>query len=363
MAELLTSPLHDRHLALGATFAEFGGWSMPLQYASIVAEHKAVRTGVGIFDVSHLGKVVVAGPGGASFVNSCLTNDLGRIAPGQAQYTLCCADDGGVVDDLICYLVSTDEVFCVPNAANAADVAARLRSVAPEGIAVTDRHRDFAVLAVQGPKSAAVVSAVGLPTELDYMEFRDGRVGDSWVRVCRTGYTGEHGYELIVASPAAGELWDTVMDAGEPHQIAAAGLGARDTLRTEMGYALHGHELSLTITPVQAGVTWAVGWRKPAFWGADALRAEREAGPKRRLRALRSSGRAIPRDGMTVTDADGRGVGVVTSGTYSPTLRRGIALAIVEPEVAPGDQVTIDVRGRAEVFEVVILPFVPARVR
>ncbi len=363
MAEILTSPLHERHTALGAEFAEFGGWSMPLYYSSVVTEHKAVRSSVGLFDVSHLGKVVVAGPSAASFVNECFTNDLTRIGPGQAQYTLCCDANGGVVDDLICYLVSGDEVFCVPNAANTADVAARLVAVAPEGISVVDRHRDFAVLAVQGPESEAVVSALGLPGSLDYMEFRDAEVAGRCVRVCRTGYTGEHGYELIVSAADAGTIWDAVLAAGQPHEIVPAGLGARDTLRTEMGYALHGHELSSSITPVQAGVTWAVGWRKPTFWGAEALRLEREAGPSRRLRALESVGRAIPRDGMSVANESGQSVGIVTSGTFSPTLRRGIALALLNADVTPGDRVIIDVRGRAESFEVTTAPFVPSRVR
>lgn len=179
MAELINSPLHDRHVALNATLAEFGGWNMPLQYGSIVEEHRAVRNGVGLFDVSHLGKVVVQGSGAAAFVNSCLTNDLGRISPGQAQYTLCCDTAGGVVDDMICYLVSDDEVFCVPNAANAAEVAALLSEAAPEGVRVLDRHNDFAILAVQGPSSREVLEALSVPVDLDYMEFVDTEVGDA----------------------------------------------------------------------------------------------------------------------------------------------------------------------------------------
>ena len=196
---LRTGPLHDRHVALGATMGGFGGWSMPISYpGGSVAEHTAVRTAVGIFDVSHLGKASVTGPGAAAFVDRCLTADLGRIAPGQAQYTLCCADDGGVVDDLIAYLVSPDELLLVPNAANAATVAAMLRAAAPDGVDVVDRHEDLAVLAVQGPRAAEVLVTV-LPGAADlaglaYMAFADV----AGIRVCRTGYTGEHGYELLV---------------------------------------------------------------------------------------------------------------------------------------------------------------------
>src|SRR5690349_16300697 len=189
---LKQSPLHDRHEALGAKFAEFGGWSMPLEYAAgVVKEHTAVREAVGIFDVSHLGKAVVSGPGAADFVNSTLTNDLRRIGPGQAQYTLCCDEaTGGVVDDLIAYLYAEDRVFLIPNAANTAEVVRRLAAAAPEGVTVTDEHRDHVVLAVQGPRSAEVLAKMGLPTEHDYMSFELTRLGAAEVIVCRTGYTG-----------------------------------------------------------------------------------------------------------------------------------------------------------------------------
>ncbi|KQS59794.1 glycine cleavage system protein T [Geodermatophilus sp. Leaf369] len=369
----LTSPLHDRHLAAGAKLADFGGWSMPIEYAGggVISEHTAVREGVGLFDVSHLGTGTVRGPGAAAFVDSCLTNDLSRIGPGQAQYTLCCRPDGeehagGVVDDLIVYLHGPDDVLLVPNAANAAEVLARLAAAAPAGVTVTDRHTEVAVLALQGPRSAEVLAAVGLPGELDYMAFADtpGRDGDE-VTVCRTGYTGEHGYELLVAAERAGALWDALLAAGEPEQIRPCGLGSRDTLRTEMGYPLHGHELSVDISPVQARAGWAVGWKKDAFWGREALTAERTAGPVRQLWGLRAPGRGIPRPGMAVLDADGARVGEVTSGTFSPTLRAGIALALLDTaaEPTPGLELAVDVRGRTSPVEVVKPPFVPSHVR
>ncbi|MCP2260070.1 aminomethyltransferase [Streptoalloteichus tenebrarius] len=361
------SPLHAAHAALGATFAPFGGWEMPIQYADggVVAEHTAVREAVGVFDVSHLGKALVSGRGAAEFVNACLTNDLRRITPGQAQYTLCCTESGGVVDDLIAYLVGEDEVFLVPNAANTAEVCRRLAAAAPPGVAVTDLHTDHGVLAVQGPRSAEVLTALGLPADLDYMAFTDAEWSGRPVRVCRTGYTGEHGYELLPRWDDTPALWTALLAAAEDRGGRACGLGARDTLRTEMGYPLHGQDLSPEISPVQAGAGWAVGWKKPAFWGRDALVAERAEGPARRLRGLRALERGVPRPGMPVLDAGGRRIGVTTSGTFSPTLRTGVALALVDTSagVEPGAEALLDVRGRRLRCEVVKPPFVQAHVR
>lgn len=362
---LLQSPLHDRHAALGAKFAEFGGWSMPLEYPSgVVKEHTAVREAAGIFDVSHLGKATVAGPGAAAYVDATLSNDLGKITHGQAQYTLCCDDaTGGVVDDLIAYLHSDDRVLLVPNAANTAEVVRRLREQAPEGVTVTDHHRDYAVLAVQGPQSDEVLDRVGLPTGHDYMSFVEGEYAEAGVVVCRTGYTGERGYELIVRNEAAGELWDALLDAGDDLGMRACGLGARDTLRTEMGYPLHGQEISLDVTPNQARLGWAVGWKKPAFWGRDVLLAEKERGPERLLRGLVAVGRGIPRPGMTVSLTADVPLCTITSGTFSPTLRKGIGLALVPTMVAADAEVGVDIRGRREIFQLVKPPFVDPSVR
>ena len=289
---LLKSPLHERHVAAGAKFAAFSGWSMPVEYAGagVLAEHAAVRNAVGIFDVSHLGKAMVIGPGAADFVNRCVTADLGKIGPGQAQYTLICTPYGGVVDDMIAYLKSADEVFLIPNAANCTEVVALLDEAAPSGVTVTNQHRDYAVLAVQGTLSDEVVSAAGLPAGHDYMTFVGAQHHGAAVTVCRTGYTGERGYELVIPVNAAPAVWDAVLAAGEPYGLQPAGLGARDTLRTEMGYPLHGQDISPSITPVQARLGWAVGWKKESFFGADALRAEKQAGPQRLLRGLRATG-------------------------------------------------------------------------
>ncbi len=357
------SPLHDRHVALGARLAPFGGWSMPLEYPTgVVAEHTAVRTGVGLFDVSHLGKATVRGPGAAAHVNATLSNDLSRIGPGRAQYTLCCDEGGGVVDDLIVYLRSDEELLLVPNAANSAEVVRRLRDSAPPGVEVTDQHHEHAVLALQGPRCDEVLTGAGLLAGLGYMSFGEQDFRGTEVVVCRTGYTGERGYELVAPAAAAGELWDALLAAGAEHAITPCGLGARDTLRTEMGYPLHGQDVSLDVTPVQARLGWAVGWKKEAFWGREVLLAEREAGPRRRLVGLRATGRGIPRPGMAVS-SDAGPVGHVTSGTFSPTLRTGVGLALVAAEVEEGAQVGVDVRGRPEVFDVVRPPFVPSPVR
>ncbi|MGZ5400968.1 MAG: glycine cleavage system aminomethyltransferase GcvT, partial [Nocardioides sp.] len=252
--DVIQSPLHERHAALGAKFAEFGGWTMPLEYpAGTVAEHTAVRSTVGLFDVSHLGKALVTGTGAAAYVNETLSNDLGRIRPGKAQYTLCVDDEtGGIVDDLIAYHHDDEHVLLVPNAANTAEVVRRLRSEAPPGIEVLDHHRDYAVLALQGSRSDEVLAAVGLPAGHEYMSFVEADHDGAGVVVCRTGYTGERGYELIVANGAAEALWDRLVTAGEAYELRACGLGARDTLRTEMGYPLHGQDISLDTTPNEA---------------------------------------------------------------------------------------------------------------
>lgn len=365
MTDAKLSPLDERHRVLGAKMADFGGWDMPIEYpgGGVVREHTAVRERVGIFDVSHLGKATVTGEGAFDFVNSCLTNDLRKIGPGQAQYTLCCDESGGVVDDLIVYVKSETELFLIPNAANTAEVVRRLQDAAPEGITITNDHEAYAVLAVQGPKADEVVSALGLPVDHDYMSFDSAEWHGHPITVCRTGYTGERGYELVCRSEDALELWDAIVEAAAPFDGLPCGLGSRDTLRTEMGYPLHGQDLSLDISPVQARAGWAVGWKKDAFWGKDALTQEKADGPRRISRGLKLTGRGIPRAHCVVRDAEGNEIGEVTSGTFSPTLSQGIALALLAPEVADGDTVAVDVRGRMLEAVVTKPPFVQVQTR
>jgi aminomethyltransferase len=356
--------LYDRHVALGAKFAEFGGWEMPLEYAGVVKEHTAVREAVGVFDVSHLGKVVVRGPGAADYVNACLTNDLRKIEPGKAQYTLCCdPETGGIVDDLIAYLHNEERVFLVPNAANTPEVVRMLSAEAPAGIVIDDQHETHSILAVQGPRSDEVLEAIGFPEGHEYMSFVEADFDGTPVVVCRTGYTGERGYELVVPDEVVGPLWDAIFAAGEPFGIAPCGLGSRDTLRTEMGYPLHGQDITRDVTPNEARLGWAVGWKKDAFWGKAPLVAEKETGPKRLLRGIVANGRAIPRPGMRVLLVSDVPLGEVTSGTFSPTLKKGIGMALLASQVTDGAEVSVDVRGRREVFTVTKPPFVTPGVR
>ena len=364
-APLKQTPLHSRHVAAGAKTADFGGWDMPIEYDGVVAEHTAVRTAVGVFDVSHMGKLAVHGPGATAFLNSVLANDLDRIVDGQAQYSMLCNDEGGVIDDLIVYRWSDDGVFVIPNASNAASVVAALRAAAPTGIVIDDQHLTHGIIAVQGPRSTEVLSALGLPVDHDYMSMAMARFADAPVVVCRTGYTGEHGYELVAPNEVLGDLWDAVVAQASAQGGGAAGLGARDTLRTEMGYPLHGQDISPTITPVEALLGWAVGWDKPAFAGRDALVAQRAAGPARRLRGLLALDRGIPRPHMSVhaESLDGPVIGEVTSGTFSPTLKQGIGLALLDASIAVDDEVVVDVRGRASRFRVVKPPFVEPSTR
>jgi aminomethyltransferase len=359
------SPLNQKHLDLNAKMADFGGWMMPIEYpgSGVLAEHAAVRERVGIFDVSHLGKAAVTGDGALAFLNQCLTNDLTKIADGSAQYTLLCTPQGGVVDDLIAYRNSETDFFLVPNASNTTDVVAVLLDQAPPSITVTNLHTDYAVLAVQGPLAPKVLESLGIGTDIDYMEFAHVSIAGADVILCRTGYTGELGYELLPKTDDAVAVWDALVTAIAPLDGLICGLGARDTLRTEMGYPLHGHELSLDISPVEASASWAVGWNKESFIGATELVTQKAGSAKRKSVAIKSLDRGIPRAGMSIKNAKGEIVGEVTSGTFSPTLKHGIALALVSTDIAVGDQLTVDVRGRDSQSEVVKLPFVTSRVR
>jgi aminomethyltransferase len=359
------SPLNQKHLDLNAKMADFGGWMMPIEYpgAGVLAEHASVRERVGIFDVSHLGKASVTGIGALEFLNKCLTNDLTKIQDGSAQYTLLCTPEGGVIDDLIAYRNSETDFFLVPNASNTTDVVSVLQKQAPEGITVTNLHNDYAVLAVQGPLAPKVLEVLGINTEIDYMAFSHVNIAGADVILCRTGYTGELGYELLPHTKDAVAVWDALVRAIEPLEGLICGLGARDTLRTEMGYPLHGHELSLDISPVEASASWAVGWKKDHFLGSEVLMEQKSGTVQRKSVALKSLDRGIPRAGMQVKNSEGEVVGVITSGTFSPTLKHGIALALVAQEISVGDQLIVDVRGRDSQSEVVKLPFVTSHVR
>ncbi len=354
---------------MNAKFGDFAGWSMPLEYANggVMAEHEAVRERVGVFDVSHMGTFVVSGEGASDVLNQVLTNDLAKIGPGRAQYSLLCNDNGGVVDDVFVYLRSDSEVLVVPNAANSSMVTATVERVLESSdVRLADLQHQTAIFAIQGPQAAAVLTDIGISPELDYLRFVDIETSHGALLVARTGYTGELGFELLIPVEFAPYWWDVIVTAVADHGGLPCGLGARDTLRTEMGYPLHGHELSSTINPVEAGLSWAVGWNKTAFPGKRALvEARDQSVQSRKLVGLRCLQRAVPRAGMTVR-VEGENVevlGATTSGTFSPTLKTGIALAFLDPDVQSGDEVTVDIRGRLCRAEVVDLPFVAASTR
>ena len=345
--------------------ADFGGWLMPIEYpgAGVLAEHTAVRERVGLFDVSHLGKASVKGAGALDFLNKMFTNDLNRITDGKAQYTLLCNEDGGVVDDLIAYRNSEQDFFLIPNASNTTAVVEVLKAEASEGVEVLNLHNSFAVLALKGPKAVDVIRSFGINPTMDYMAFAHVEIAGAQVILCRTGYTGEHGYEIVPSWDDASRVWDAIVVAMSAFDGVICGLGARDTLRTEMGYPLHGHELTLEITPVQASAGWAIGWKKDEFRGSQILRKQKEEKVLPTLYALKACDRGIPRAGMVIRGGDGSEIGVVTSGTFSPTLKTGIALALINPGIEIGQSVIVDVRGRDSVATIVELPMVESHVR
>lgn len=350
--DLAHSPLEDAHRELGAKLVPFGGWLMPLAYRSgTLAEHMACRTDAVAFDVSHLGTVRVEGQGATDTLQRELSNDLGKVAPGRAQYThLLDADDGSVLDDIIVWWLGDDVFDVMPNASN----TSRVR----DALGGNDTTHTRAVIAVQGPGARRRLASVA-PEAAAVTRFRVTHF--SWHGVqctaAGTGYTGEDGVECAVPTEAAVEFWQAVLGTG----VMPAGLGARDTLRLEAGLPLHGHELGPGITPLQAGLGWVVGWDKAEFRGRRALERGRASGPRRILRGLVTEGRQPPRDGAAVLTGS-TSIGTVTSGNFSPVLSRGIAMAFLDTghDVEVGAQLTIDVRGRNLTAHVAALPFVRA---
>ncbi len=345
------SPLHAEHRALGARFALFGGWEMPLAYpAGTLFEHRACRTGAAIFDVSHLGTVRVEGPDAHDRIQLALSNDLDRISPGRAQYTQLLDDaDGSVVDDIIVWWVDGTTFDVMPNASNTAAVVEALG-----GRDVTDER---AVIAVQGPSARKLLAEIA-PDAAAVPRFgvASFMFQGHAATVAGTGYTGEDGVECAMPLPVAITFWRSLIGAG----MTPAGLGARDTLRLEAGLPLHGHELGPGITPLQAGLGWSVGWSVPWFRGRAALERERERGVARRLVGITTDGRQPPRSGSAVL-REGVGIGEVTSGNFSPVLGHGIALALVAEDGAPltpGTPVELELRGRRLPGQVTTLPFV-----
>ncbi|HKY23523.1 MAG TPA: glycine cleavage system aminomethyltransferase GcvT [Gaiella sp.] len=342
-ATLRRTPLFDRHVAAGARLVPFAGWEMPVQYEGVIGEHLAVRRDAGVFDVSHMGQLHVDGPGAAAFLQSVLSNDVDRVGDGEAQYTLLTNEDGGIVDDLIVYRVSHGQYLLVVNAGNREAAYTWLKEREARGTEVRDASDEYALVAVQGPSS---IGRLGLEDARPFTHAM-GEVGGIEVMVCRTGYTGEKGVELMCAGDDGAALWDAVLETG----VVPCGLGARDTLRLEVCYPLHGNDITPETDAISAGLGWACAL-ETEFTGVEVLRRVKEAGPERRLVALTMEEKAIPRQGMPIA-----GGGEVTSGTHSPSLDVGIGLGYVPVGQAEvGSELEIDVRGKPRRARVVQKP-------
>ncbi len=330
------TPLRQAHEALGARFVDFAGWEMPLQYEGVVAEHNAVRHGAGVFDVSHLGRFRVEGPGATELVRRQLCNDITRVTPGRAQYTMALNEAGGVEDDIIVWRLDDESYWVLPNGANFDEIVARFRSDAPAGTEVAPLRSGTALLAVQGPQAATVLEGV-LGTMPGRFRVVAGTYRDAPFWAAGTGYTGERGAEIAVPAATGPPLLEALVGAG----ATPCGLGARDTLRLEMGYPLWGQDLDESTTPLEAGLEWVVDWDHD-FIGRDALVAQKAQGVARTLIGFRLDGRRVPRIGYRVRSGDAEGT--VASGNYSPVLGCGIGMAYVAPPT-PGDVIEVDVRG------------------
>jgi len=363
--ELRRTPIYAEHRAAGARLVEFAGWEMPVQYRSISEEHLAVRSGAGLFDVSHMGQLYIDGPATSDFLQQLLPLDVSRLSAGRMAYTVMCNDAGGVIDDLAVYRHGRTAFLLVVNAARLTADAEWLgaRAASWDGVEMTDATMDKGMLAIQGPAAENITAAILGETvrDLGFFRFRTTELEGEDVLVSRSGYTGEDGFEVICSRGSSLEIWRRA------HALGAqpAGLGARDTLRTEMGYCLYGHELSEDITPLEAGLDWVLALeKKQLFPGRDRLRSLRSAGGYRLLRGIKLLEKGIPRPGYSVQDRDGRPIGTVSSGTYSPTLQCGIALAFMDPDCCrAGEKVQVDLRGRLRAAEVCELPLVPSNIK
>jgi aminomethyltransferase len=384
-AALRRTPLYDCHVELGARMVGFAGWEMPVQYAGVIEEHRAVRGAAGLFDVSHMGEVRVRGAGAARLLQRLTPNDVAALVPGRAHYSGLLTGRGTYVDDLLIYRLGAGDFLVVVNASNAAGDLAWIRehagppgtsataetARAPAGAAspetpeidetpeIADQGDRFALLALQGPRALAILEPLASPgvAGLRYYGFLDGEVAGAPALISRTGYTGEDGFELYLEPERAPEVWRRLLAAGAAHGLVPAGLGARDTLRLEAAMALYGHEIDERTTPLEAGLSWVVKLGKGDFIGRDALLAQRDQGVRRTLVGFAVEGRGIARQGHAVL-SDGTAVGAVTSGTWSPTLGKAIGMAYVPPALAaPGTPLALDVRGRTLAAVVVELPF------
>ncbi|KKB37268.1 glycine cleavage system aminomethyltransferase GcvT [Bacillus thermotolerans] len=361
MSELKRTPLFDVYKEYGAKTIDFGGWELPVQFTSIKEEHEAVRTKAGLFDVSHMGEIRVEGEDALSFLQQMLTNDLSNLQPNQAIYTVMCNEKGGTIDDLIVYMLADQDYLLVVNAGNTDKDFEWLKRHQSGRVQVSNVSEEWAQLAIQGPLAESILQELSKETDLSEIKFFKFhprvKLGNVYALVSRTGYTGEDGFEIYVESKEAPALWKAILDAGKEEGLLPCGLGARDTLRFEAGLPLYGQELTEDISPLEAGLGFAVKLKKDSFIGAEALRAQKEKGVPRKLIGLEMIDRGIPRHGYPVF-ADGKEIGQVTTGTQSPTLKKSIGLALVEAAFAvPGQELVVEIRGKQLAAKAVKSPF------
>ncbi|MDG0812862.1 glycine cleavage system aminomethyltransferase GcvT [Cohnella rhizosphaerae] len=362
MTDLKRTPLYPHYAELpGVRCIDFGGWELPVQFSGIQREHDAVRQHAGLFDVSHMGEFIVTGGAAERFLQRLTTNDVSKLADGQAQYTLMCNPEGGVVDDLLVYRIAADRYMAVVNASNIDKDFEWMRAQLPEGAMLENASDRLALLALQGPRAADILQAAGASQDvlaLPAFRFKDDTpIAGAGALVSRTGYTGEDGFEIYVSADRAGDVWQALMAAGEPFGLVPAGLGARDTLRFEARLPLYGQELSDAISPLEAGVGIFVKLDKDDFIGKDALVRQKEAGLPRKLVGIEMIDRGIPRSHYPVFAGETR-IGEVTTGTQSPTLKRSLGLALIDSaHAAPGTAVEVEIRGKRLKAEVIKTPF------
>ncbi|HEY4619633.1 MAG TPA: glycine cleavage system aminomethyltransferase GcvT [Nitrospirota bacterium] len=353
--------LYEAHKALNAQFVEFAGWEMPISYSGVLEEHKAVRTAAGLFDVSHMGRIQVDGQGAKRFLQYLSSANIDSLRAGQACYTLFCNKEGGVIDDLIIYKLKRASFLVCVNAANRDKCLNWINTNAPDfqNVSIIDLGDSIAQIAIQGPKSLEIMQKLTdvdlSPVKLKY--FVEGRLGGMDAYIARTGFTGERGYEIFLPAMIAPGIWDSILKQGEEYGIKPAGLGCRDTLRLEMGYPLYGNDMDDKTTPVEANLDKAVDFDKGDFIGRDAILQKKEKGIERKLVGFELLQKGVPRHGCRIY-SNGKTLGVVTSGNFSPTLKKGIGMGYVLPQYSkPGTEILIDIRGKAAVSVVVEPPF------
>ncbi|MEK9629318.1 MAG: glycine cleavage system aminomethyltransferase GcvT [Nitrospinota bacterium] len=365
-SNLKTTPLHAMHKEMGGKLVPFAGWHMPIQFKGVIQEHQCVRDGVGIFDVSHMGEIEISGPEAKNLIQYLVTNDIEPMQNNQALYTLMCLETGGVVDDLLVHRFSEDHYFLCVNASNSdKDFEWILKNSGNFNASVKNTSPQTAQLAVQGKHSEELVQKLCdiQLSEIEYYHFRKAKIQNFECIVARTGYTGEDGFEIYVDSNVAETVYKSLIEKGQPYDLQPIGLGARDTLRMEMGYALYGNELSENGNPLEAGLGWVIKLQKEDFLGKAALKKQKDAGLSQKLVGIRLLDRGVPRPHYRVLK-DGSPVGELTSGTFSPSLNTGIGLCYVSTEYAkPGTNLDVEIRKSNVPAEVIKLPFLPSRVK